>query len=128
MLLGREFGWTLDEMRQLTPRELAVILNELQRQTLIEEYNEQRNRWNFLAAVMMNGFSALATVFGGKRRRPKLVGPDDFIDKKAKKMFQDLLGQDEAGEKTSQKGWSKHIKDARAKGLRGPWGEGGEKC
>ena len=115
-------------MRQLTPRELAAILNELQRQTLIEEYNEQRNRWNFLAAVMMNGFSALATVFGGKRRRPKLVGPDDFIDKKAKKMFRELLGQDEAGEKTSQKGWSKHIKDARAKGLRGPWGEGGEKC
>jgi hypothetical protein len=127
VLLGREFGWTIDEMRQLTPRELAVILNELQRQTLIEEYNEQRNRWNFLAAVMMNGFSALATVFGGKRRRPKLVGPDDFIDKKAKELFQQLLGQDEPGQKQNQETWSKHIKDARAKGLRGPW-NGGEKA
>ncbi len=115
-------------MRQLTPRELAVILNELQRQTLIEEYNEQHNRWSFLAAVITNGFSMLASVLSSKRRRPKLVEPDDFIDKKAKKMFQVLLSQDEAGEKTSQKGWSKHIKDAKAKGIRGPWGEGGEKC
>ena len=32
----------------------------------------------------------------------------------------------EAG--AEQKGWGKHIKDAKAKGLRGPWGGGGEKC
>jgi len=37
-------------MRQLTPRELAAILNELQRQKAIEQLNEQRNHWAFLAA------------------------------------------------------------------------------
>ena len=115
-------------MRQLRPRELAAILSELQRQVTIEQYNEQRNHWAFLAAVVTNGFSALSSAFSSKRRKPKTVEPDDFFDKKAKKMFRELLGQDEAGEKTSQKGWSKHIKDAEAKGLRGPWGEGGEKC
>ena len=115
-------------MRQLTPRELAVVLNELQRQMAIEQLNEQRNHWAFLAAVITNGFSALSSAFSSKRRKPKTVEPDDFIDKKAKKMFRVLLGQDEVGEKTSQKGWSKHIKDAKAKGLRGPWGGGGEKC
>ena len=126
MLLGREFGWTLDEMRQLTPRELVTILNELQRQVALEQYNEQRNHWNFLAAVITNGFSRIAGMFS--KRKPKMVSPDDFMGKEAKKMFRVLLGQDEAGEKTSQKGWSKHIKDAKAKGLRGPWGKGGKKC
>ena len=44
VLLAREFGWSIEEMRQLTPRELAVVLNELQRQVAIEQLNEQRNR------------------------------------------------------------------------------------
>ncbi len=118
-------------MRQLRPSELAGIMNELERQVTLEQLNEQRNRWNFIAAVITNGVSVLTSAIAGamgKRKKPKMVEPDDFFDKKAKKMFRELLGQDEAGEKTSQKGWSKHIKDAEAKGLRGPWGEGGEKC
>jgi len=118
-------------MRQLRPSELAGIMNELERQVTLEQLNEQRNRWNFIAAVITNGVSVLTSAIAGavgKRRKPKLVEPEDFMSEDAKKMFQDLLCQDEAGEKTSQKGWSKHIKDARAKCLRGPWGEGGEKC
>lgn len=111
-------------MRQLTPRELAVILNELQRQVAIEQYNEQRNKWAFLAAVITNGFSSLSSViagaFGGKKRKPKLVEPDDFMHKDAKKMLQRLLGQDEP----EQKDWSRYIEEARAKGLAGPRNSG----
>jgi len=112
VLLGREFGWTLDEMRQLTPRELAAILNELQRQMAIEQFNEQRNRWAFLAAVITNGFGAITSMFS--KRKHKAVSPDDFMDKDAKKMLQRLLGQE-----PEQKDWSRHIEDAKAKGLKG---------
>ncbi len=111
MLLAREFGWTIDEMRQLTPRELAVVLNELQRQVALEQYNEQRNKWAFLAAVITNGFGAITSMFS--KRKHKAVSPDDFMGKEAKKAFQQLLGQEQ------QKDWSKHIEDAKAKGLKG---------
>ena len=112
MLLGREFGWSIEEMRQLTPRELAAILNELQRQMAIEQLNEQHNRWAFLAAVITNGFSRIAGMFS--KRKPKMVSPDDFMGKDAKKMLQRLLGQE-----PEQKDWSRHIEDAKAKGLKG---------
>ena len=98
-------------MRQLTPRELAVVLNELQRQVALEQYNEQRNKWAFLAAVITNGFGAITSMFS--KRKHKAVSPDDFMGKEAKKAFQQLLGQDK------QKDWSKHIEDAKAKGLKG---------
>ena len=111
MLLAREFGWTLDEMRQLTPRELAVVLNELQRQVAIEQYNEQHNKWAFLAAVITNNISRIIDMFS--KKKSKRVEPDDFMGKDAKKAFQQLLGQDE------QKDWSRHIEDAKAKGLKG---------
>ncbi len=111
MLLAREFGWTIDEMRQLTPRELAVVLNELQRQVALEQYNEQRNKWAFLAAVITNGFGAITSMFS--KRKHKAVSPDDFMDKDAKKMLQRLLGQE-----PEQKDWSRHIEEARAKGLK----------
>jgi len=112
VLLAREFGWTLDEMRQLTPRELSAILNELQRQVAIEQLNEQRNRWAFLAAVITNGFGAITSMFS--KRKHKAVSPDDFMDKDAKKMLQRLLGQE-----PEQKDWRRHIEEARAKGLKG---------
>ena len=99
-------------MRQLSPRELAVVLNELQRQMAIEQLNEQRNRWAFLAAVITNGFGAITSMFS--KRKHKAVSPDDFMDKDAKKMLQRLLGQE-----PEQKDWSRHIEDAKAKGLKG---------
>ena len=100
-------------MRGLRPSELMTILQELQRQITIEQYNEQHNHWAFLAAVITNGFSRIAGMLS--KRKPKMVSPDDFMSKEAKKMLQRLLGQE-----PEQKGWSKHIEDAKAKGLRGP--------
>ena len=114
VLLAREFGWTIDEMRQLTPRELSVVLNELQRQVAIEQYNEQHNKWAFLAAVITNNISRIIDMFS--KKKSKRVEPDDFMDKDAKKMLQRLLGQE-----PEQKDWSRHIEEARAKGLAGPW-------
>jgi len=112
-------------MRALRPSELVTILRELQRQITVEQYNEQRNHWAFLAAVKTNGFSALSGAFGGKRRKPKTVEPDDFFDKKAKKILQRLLGQGQDAQKTvpehEPKNWSRHVEDARTKGLAGPW-------
>ena len=105
-------------MRQLTPRELNVILNELQRQVAIEQYNEQRNRWAFLAATITNNFSRIVGMFS--KRKQKAVGPDDFMSKDAKKMLQRLLKQDEHDE-TNNVDWNRHIEEAKVKGLRGPW-------
>jgi hypothetical protein len=113
VLLAREFGWSIDEMRNLTPQELVAILNELQRQVALEQYNEQRNKWAFLAAVITNGFGAITSMFS--KRKHKAVSPDDFMGKDAKKMLQRLLGQ----EQLEQKDWSRHIEDAKAKGLKG---------
>lgn len=101
-------------MRQLRPRELAVLLNELQRQTAIEQYTEQRNRWAFLAAVITNNFSRIVGMFS--KRKQKAVGADDFMHKDAKKMLQRLLKQDG---QDGTKDWSRHIEEAKAKGLRG---------
>jgi len=106
-------------MKQLRPSELIAILKELQKQILIEQYNEQRNRWAFLAAVITNGVavlsSTLVAVFGGKRRKPKLVDADDFMGKEIKKTIKQLLGENE-----EKKDWSKHIEEAKAKGLQYP--------
>ena len=99
-------------MRQLRPSELTSLLNELQRQVALEQYNEQRNHWAFLAAVITNGCGAIAGMFSKKKH--KEVSPDDFISKDTKKAFQQLLEQD------NQKDWSKHIQDAKQKGLKVP--------
>ena len=107
-------------MQQLTPRELAAILAELQRQVALEQYHEQRNHWAFLAAVITNGLnnlaSVLGSVFGGKRRKPKTVEPDDFISKDLKK-----ISQQRRKPKQQPHKWGKHVDDAKAKGLKGPW-------
>lgn len=103
-------------MRALRPSELTAILPELQKQIALEQYNEQRNHWAFLAAVITNGLKGIAGMFS--KRKPKPVSPDDFIDKEAKKMLQQLLGQVPEPE---HKDWDKHIEDAKAKGLVGPW-------
>ena len=102
-------------MRQLTPRELAAILNELQRQVALEQYNEQENKWAFLAAAITNNISRIIGMFS--KRKPKMVEPEDFLNKDAKKMLQRLLGQNEP----KRKDWKRHVEDAKAKGLNGPW-------
>ena len=117
MLLGREFGWTLDEMRQLYPSELQAIIQELQRQKLLDEYTEQRNKWAFLAAVISNGFSGVARMFSKRRGKQKAITPDDFISKDFKRIVESGIY-----ESTSQKtDFEKNIQDAKNKGLNGPW-------
>jgi hypothetical protein len=101
-------------MRNLTPRELAAILPELQRQMALQHYSEQRNHWAFLAAVITNAGRMIASAFGGGWHSVKAVEPDDFMGKDAKKTLRRLLGEE------PERDWSKHIEDARAKGLRGP--------
>ena len=114
MLLGREFGWTLDEMRQLRPSELSAVMKELQKQKLIDEYTEQKNKWAFLAAVIMNGVATLARVFSGKKKKIKEISPDDFINKDFKKIIQQVLGKQEDND------YDRHIEDAKQKGLKVP--------
>ena len=99
-------------MRRLRPSELFDILDELKRQMAIEQLNEQRNYWAFLAAVITNGFGAITSMFS--KRKHKAVSPDDFMGQDAKKMLQRLLGQE-----PEQKDWSRHIEEAKAKGLKG---------
>ena len=102
-------------MRKLYPSELQAILKELQRQRLLEEYTEQKNKWAFLAAVIMNGVSILARVFSGKKKKIKEISPDDFISKDFKKVVQKVLGKQE-----EDNGYKKHIDDAKQKGLKVP--------
>lgn len=103
-------------MRQLYPSELKAILKELQKQKLIEEYTEQKNKWAFLAAVITNCTAVLSRVFSGKKKKPKLVKPDDFINKDFEGLMQQILG---TKEQKKDKKYEKHIEDAKAKGLKG---------
>ena len=122
MLLAREFGWTLDEMRQLYRSELTTILKELDRQKTIDEYTEQRNRWAFLAAVISNGFSGIAKMLSGKKGKQKQITPDDFISKDFKKRVKAIIPEITAQKNTIQKSkFDQSIKDAKQKGLKGPW-------
>jgi hypothetical protein len=102
-------------MRQLYPSELQAILKELHRQKLIDEYTEQKNKWAFLAAVIMNGVAVLDRTFRGKKKKIKEISPDDFISKDFKKIVQKFLGKQE-----EDNGYKKHIQDAKQKGLKVP--------
>jgi nitrogen fixation/metabolism regulation signal transduction histidine kinase len=103
-------------MRQLYPSELKSILKELQKQKIMEEYSEQRNRWTFLAAVITNCTAVLAKVFSGKKGKIKTIEAEDFLSKDFKAIVQKILGKPK-----SKKIFDKHIKDAKQKGLKGPW-------
>jgi len=111
VLLGREFGWTVDEMRRLRPSELFSILEELKRQKLIEQYAEQKNHWAFLAAVITNGLGGIAGMFS--KRKPKQVEADDFIGKDLKKAVEGIFRNEDEMDKL--------VADAKKKGLKGPW-------
>mgnify|MGYP001180492017 CR=1 FL=1 len=102
-------------MRRLYPGELQTILRELQRQKLLDEYAEQRNKWAFLAAVISNGFSGVARMFSKRRGKQKAITPDDFISKDFKKIIQRVLGKQE-----EDNDYNKHIEDAKQKGLKVP--------
>lgn len=116
MLLAREFGWTVQEMRELYPSELAAIVSELRKQKQVWEYTELRSKWAFLAAVITNGFSSIASMFS--KRKPKAVKPEDFIDKK---WYKKIEGMIKGAQPSARDEWASHIADAKAKGLKGPW-------
>jgi hypothetical protein len=107
-------------MRQLYPSEIQAILKELQKQKLVEEYAEQKSKWAFLAAVIMNGVAVLARVFSGKKKKLKTIEPDDFINKDFKKIVQKILSEEKSNKK-NDKNFDKHIQDAKQKGINGPW-------
>lgn len=102
-------------MRQLRPSELAVILKELKRQKLVQEYHEFRNRWAFLAAVFTNAINNFAGMFA--KKKPKQVEPDAFISKELKRRIEGLTKKAQQEEDR----WAALIREAKAKGLKGPW-------
>jgi len=102
-------------MRQLRPSELVAILKELERQKFLQEYHEMRNRWAFLAAVITNGASAVASMFS--KKKPKQVEPDVFISKEMKKAVEQWTKRAQQEENR----WAELIREAKAKGLKGPW-------
>lgn len=112
MLLAREFGWTLDEIRALQPSELVAILDELRKMRILDEYVNARNRWGFIAAVFMNGITALASALAGRRQRPKLVKPDDFVAPELKREAHKIIYENED--------WGDYINEAKKKGLQVP--------
>ncbi|KKL07793.1 hypothetical protein LCGC14_2582450 [marine sediment metagenome] len=66
VLLAREFGWTLDEIGKLSPRQLVDIVNELVYQRQVDGYNRSYG-FAFLASVICNLVSK------------KRVRPEDFV-------------------------------------------------
>ena len=118
MLLAHEFGWTPDIIRSLYRSELVSILKELGKQKKIESYTEMKNKWAFMAAVIVNSVAQLAYAFGGKRK-PKTIKAEDFLDKKyAREIEKAIKGEEIAVEKK----YAWHIKDAQQKGLNVPTG------
>jgi phosphoenolpyruvate synthase/pyruvate phosphate dikinase len=107
-------------MRQLYPSELQAIIQELQRQKLLEKYADQKSKWAFLAAVISNGVAILARAFSGKKKKLKTIEPDDFLNKDFKKIILKILGEEKSNKK-KDKNFDKHIQDAKHKGLSGPW-------
>ncbi len=116
--------------------ELVSILRELENQKMLEDISVQKNRWNFIAATIVNGFNILSStivrVFGGPRRKPKMVYPDDFLSDEGKALFKELSGGNSKPRK-KQRDWDAHIDDARSKGLYLPTSfdlghEGGDVC
>lgn len=79
-----------------------------------------------MASTVTNGFLGLATAMSGKRRKPKLTEPEDFINKDFKKLMKQVFRDNEArpSKQSKQGGWASHIADAKAKGLKGPWSSG----
>lgn len=79
-----------------------------------------RENWAFLASVVTNGFLGLAASMSTRRRKPKMVKPEDFLDKNFVRLMEEMLGKREARPQ-KKTDWASLIEDAKEKGLRGPW-------
>lgn len=82
-----------------------------------------RENWAFLASTVTNGFLGLAASMSGKKRKPKLTSPEDFISKDFKKLMKQMFRDNEAqpSKQSKRKGWASYVEDAKQKGLKGPW-------
>ena len=98
--------------------EIPSIVKALSKRKLAERYRDMRENWAFLASVATNGFLGLAASMSGKRRKPKLTSPDDFISKDFKRLMEQIFNEARPGKQTD---WASLIQDAKEKGLRGPW-------
>lgn len=96
---------------------MAAILEELKKQKELWEYAEFRGKWAFLASVITNAAAAIVSMFS--KRKPKLVNPDDFLDKKWRKKVESMFK--EAQPSPTKDEWASFIEEAKAKGLKGPW-------
>ncbi|QCX32452.1 hypothetical protein FDN13_01360 [Caloramator sp. E03] len=85
----------------------------MQKQREIQEYVEFKGKWAFLAAIITNGFAAIASMFS--KRKPKEVKIDDFIDKKYAAKIKGYFKEAQDDK------WASLIKEAKMKGLKGPW-------
>ncbi|MCM8901329.1 hypothetical protein KVG29_08860 [Caldicoprobacter algeriensis] len=112
-MFAREFGWTLDEIKQLRPSELEAILKELSRQKEVESVADQYNHWAFLAAMIANAAAAICGTLA--RKKGKQYKPEDFIDKKVLSKIKTMPKE------TNQQDLPSLIEEAKAKGLKGPW-------
>ena len=121
MILAREFGWSLDDMRRLRPSELAAILAELGRQKTEEARADEARamleqfRFASMLAAIINAGRQVVGVFA--RRKPKLVKPDSLLGPDFMRRVRELLAESDR----TDRDWSAHIEDAKAKGLKGPW-------
>jgi hypothetical protein len=100
--------------------EIPGIVKALSKRKLAERYRDMRENWAFLASVATNGFLGLAASMSGKRRKPKLTSPDDFISKDFKRLMEQMF-RDNWARPGKQTDWAPLIQDAKEKGLRGPW-------
>lgn len=105
-------------MDRLYRSEIPAIVDALRKQRLADEYRDMRDRWAFLASIITNGFSGLAASMSTRRRKPKMVKPEDFIDKGFQRLFDEMFNEARPGKQTD---WASLIQDAKEKGLRGPW-------
>lgn len=107
-------------MDRLYRSEIPAITASLRKQRMADDYRDMRDHWAFLAAVITNAALGLAASMSGKRRKPKMVTPEDFISKDFKRLMEELLGKNEARprRKTDR---ASLIEAAKEKRLKGPW-------
>lgn len=107
-------------MEELTPRQLTSIVKELQEQIDAERYFNFYNHWAFLAALITNQFTRIINLF--VKRKGKFIKTTDFVSKELIKKYSAMKGM-----AVSKIDRDEYIREAKAKGLIGPWSVGGEK-
>ncbi|HHW27520.1 MAG TPA: hypothetical protein GXX23_09370 [Firmicutes bacterium] len=106
VLFARESGWTVDDMDRLYRSEIPAIAKALEKQRLVDEYRDMREHWAFL-----DGILGLAAGLSGKKRKPKLTSPDDFLSKDFEKSVERILKEAQPAKQTD---WASLVEDVKA--------------